>query len=93
MAGLLWGDNSYGNIPLDFSQAIVLLRISGREVYSRQVRCAGFKRLSQAHNYGNGMPDRTEPDRPLLGRKCPRNKVLLNSRTLAYIHKICSSPQ
>ena len=32
IARLLRVDNSYGNIPLDFSQAIVLLGISGREV-------------------------------------------------------------
>ena len=32
--------------------------------YRRLVWCAGFKRLSQAYYYGNGMLDRTEPDLP-----------------------------
>ena len=42
IAGLLWEDNSYGNIPLDFSQAIVCLRISGTEVYMIH-RCLGIE--------------------------------------------------
>ena len=58
IAGLLWEDNSYGNVPLDFSQGIVCLRIrqwhgSVHDTqilgYRRLVWCSGFKRLSQAY--------------------------------------------
>ena len=33
MAGLLWVDNSYGNIPPDFSRAGVNLKVNSLEVF------------------------------------------------------------